>query len=322
MRVSTRFPTRVLALAGITLALGLALSACAPGADQSTRVVPKTENLFAELHAYPSVGVVHDLVYDTVDGHPLKLDICLPPVGGNARPPARPAIVSIHGGSWAHGDITDPNWIDVCEWLAYSGYVTASVDYGLAPLHPFPAAITEIERAVEWLRKPAQDQRFSIDPSLIGAFGGSAGGDLAALLGTSGHGSTSNGHRVAAVAELSGPTNLTGSGAEQSDFYPYVLSYLNCTKFSDCPQSFAASPLSHIDSTDPPFFIGHSTDERIPLVQATTFVKRLRSAGVDVTFVTVRGHEHSIAMLDKEMRDRIAAFFHAKLVHGPFVPVN
>jgi hypothetical protein len=43
---------------------------------------------------------------------------------------------------------------------------------------------------------------------------------------------------------------------------------------------------------------------------------------VDVTFVTVEGQEHSIAMLDKEMRQRIADFFHAKLTHGPFGQQN
>ena len=74
----------------------------------------------------------------------------------------------------------------------------------------------------------------------------------------------------------------------------------------------------HVDSSDPPFFIGHSSDERIPLSQSASFVKRLRSSGVDVTFVTVKGHEHSIAMLDLAMRNRIAAFFHAKLVQLPF----
>jgi len=97
-----------------------------------------------------------------------------------------------------------------------------------------------------------------------------------------------------------------------------VLSYLKCDTFTNCPQARDASPLYHVDKTDPSFFIGHSTDERIPLVQSTAFVKALRSAGVDVTFVTVKGHEHSIAMLDAAMRSRIAAFFHAKLVNLPF----
>jgi len=293
------------------------LSGCAPKADQSTRVTPTKEHLFADLHDYPSTTVVKNLTYDTVDGTSEQLNICLPHQKAGATVPARPAIVVVHGGSWAHGDKDDPNWLDVCEWIAYSGFVAAEVNYGLAPVHTYPTAIHEIQHAVEWLRKPALDKRFSIDPTLIGAFGGSAGGNLASLLGTSGSGSTTTGDRVAAVAELSGPSNLTGSGAELTDFYPYVLSYLNCTKFDDCPHAVDASPLYNVDKTDPPFFIAHSLDERIPLVQSTAFVKKLRAAGVDVTFVTVKGHEHSIAMLDLKMRNRIAAYFRAKLVHNP-----
>jgi acetyl esterase len=320
MRAFPRFSARMLAVGGIGIALVLALAACAPSGAQTTQVVPKVENLFADLHSYPSVTVVHNLTYERVDGTALRLNICLPHQAKGIAPAARAAIISIHGGSWAHGSKDDPNWADVCEWLAYSGFVAASVNYELAPEHPFPAAITEIEHAVDWLRQPSQDKRFSIDPNLIGAFGGSAGGNLASLLGTTGSGSTSAGHRVAAVAELSGPANLTRSGAEQRDFSRYVLSYLGCSTYAHCAaRAAAASPMTHVDSSDPPFFIGHSTDERIPLVQSTAFVKRLRAAGVAVTFVTVRGHEHSIAMLDRAMRNRIAAFFHAKLVHNPFV---
>lgn len=320
MRVFPRFSARMLAVGVIGIGLVLALGACAPTDAQTTHVLPKVENLFADLHSYSSVTVVHNLTYDTIDGTALRLNVCLPHRTTGTTPAARPAIISIHGGSWAHGSKDDPNWEDVCEWLAYSGFVAASVNYGLAPEHPFPAAISEIEHAVEWLRQPAQDKRFGVDPNLIGAFGGSAGGNLAALLGTTGSGSTSTGHRVAAVAELSGPANLTRSGAEQRDFSRYVLSYLGCTTFAHCgARAASASPMTHVDSSDPPFFIGHSTDERIPLVQSTAFVKRLRTAGVDVTFVTVRGHEHSIAMLDLAMRNRIAAFFQAKLVHNPFV---
>ena len=69
-----------------------------------------------------------------------------------------------------------------------------------------------------------------------------------------------------------------------------------------------------MDDTDPPFFVGHSIDERIPIEQSEAFVEQLRDEGIDTTFVTVDGTLHSIAMLNAEMRDRIADFFAAKLV--------
>jgi dipeptidyl aminopeptidase/acylaminoacyl peptidase len=109
--------------------------------------------------------------------------------------------------------------------------------------------------------------------------------------------------------------NVTASGPELADFIPVERAYLGCTSLTSCPNAREASPLFHVSASDPPFFVGHSTDERIPLSQAEAFVAKLRARGIDVTFVTVKGQLHSIAMLDKGMRDRVAAFFHDKLVH-------
>jgi acetyl esterase len=314
MRARSRPPVKWISVALALVTATMVLAGCTATGSQSTRVVPKHQVLYRKFETYPNIPVVQDVRYGTADGQALRLDVCLPQTTGATLSP-RPAIVSIHGGSWAHGDKASIDWRSVCQWLASEGYVTASVDYRLAPAHPYPAAIDDIETAVRWLRAPAQVSRFTIDPTLIGAFGGSAGGNLAALLGTSGTGSLHTGDRVAAVAELSGPANLTASGAELPDFQHYVLSYLGCATLTDCPDATKASPLYQVNSSDPPFFIGHSTEERIPIAQSDALVKRLRSAGVDTTFVTVSGRLHSIAMLDKAMRDRIAAFFQATLVH-------
>jgi len=57
-----------------------------------------------------------------------------------------------------------------------------------------------------------------------------------------------------------------------------------------------------------PFFIGHSTHEFIPLWESQTFAATLRSHGVPVTFVAVRGSAHSIAQLDEAMSRRVSAY--------------
>jgi acetyl esterase len=241
------------------------------------------------------------------------------PVTAALKP--RAAIVSVHGGSWAHGDKANANWRSVCQWLASEGYVAVSVNYRLAPTSTYPAQIQDVRAAVRWLRDDEQVEEYSIDPALIGAFGGSAGGNLAALLGTTGTGDLDSGARVAAVAELSGPTDLTEDGRALGGIVPEFeqlqLSYLGCDALVNCPTARAASPIDQVDSSDPPFFVGHSIDERIPLEQSEAFVEELREAGVDTTFVTVEGTRHSIAMLDEEMRDRIAEFFAGTLVSEP-----
>jgi dipeptidyl aminopeptidase/acylaminoacyl peptidase len=154
--------------------------------------------------------------------------------------------------------------------------------------------------------------RFNLDPTRIGAFGGSAGGNLAALLATSGEGATDAGSRVAAVVDMSGPIDLTGI-AVTDDFVPVQLAYLGCTSEATCPNARAASPVYFVDPTDPPFFVAHSTEEFIPIAQADKLVTALRENGVDTTYVTVDGTLHSLAMFDDDMRERVLGFFKAKL---------
>lgn len=302
-------------------AVVLAASGCAPSGSDAESITPETTSLYPEFSTYPNIPVIEDLQYGTADDAPLLLDVCLPDDAG-ADPEAlkpRPAVISIHGGSWARGDKANLSWRSVCQWLASEGYVAVSVNYRLAPASVYPAQIEDVQRAVRWLRADDQVEEYSIDPTLIGVFGGSAGGNLAALLGTDGSGALDAGDRVAAVAELSGPTDLTqkafAAGTVTDDFVPIELAYLGCGSLDSCDQARAASPLFKVDSTDPPFFVGHSTDERIPVAQSRQFVAQLRKAGVDTTFVEVEGAMHSIAMLDDDMRDRIAEFFAEKLTN-------
>ncbi|PJJ73445.1 acetyl esterase/lipase [Diaminobutyricimonas aerilata] len=298
------------------LALGTAalLGGCAvTGPD--AEVTPTAESVYPQLRTYPDVPVLENVRYGTADEVPLLLDVCLPEEASEIDDdtPPRPAIVSVHGGSWARGDKANLNWRSVCQWLASEGFVAASVNYRLAPTYTFPAQIDDVRQAIGWLREPDQVDRYAIDPDRIALFGGSAGGNLAALLGTEGTGDWTEGTRVAAVAELSGPVDLTAAGQRTPDFEPVQLSYLGCPELAECEVAHDASPYYAIDPSDPPFFVGHSVDERIPVAQSEQFVKELRRHGVDTTFVTVEGTMHSIAMLDDPMRERIIAFYREKL---------
>lgn len=297
----------------------LALGACGPTGDDSEEVTPTAQPVYPEVQTYPDIPVIEDIPYGTTDGQPLLLDACFPGDADIDDPAAdpRPVIVSIHGGSWQRGDKANLNWRSVCQWFASEGFVAVSVNYRLAPAYTFPAQLDDVQDAVDWLRDPAQVVRYNIDPDRIGAFGGSAGGNLAALLGTTGSGSWTDGARVAAVAELSGPADIrepiVATDSYNMDFPTVQLEYLGCATFADCPTARRASPTALVDETDPPFFVGHSTDEFIPLSQSEELVETLRGAGIDTTFVTVEGTLHSIAMLDDDVRQRVIAFFKDKL---------
>lgn len=315
MRAATGTRTaRLGALAALAIA-ALALAGCAPTGTESERVEGVVVSSNPHLATDPTVPTTVDLVYRTIDGQPVHLDACRPPDFDPRTDPARAALIVVHGGSWTRGSKNDVAWRAVCQWLAKAGYPTFSLDYRLAPAHPYPAAFDDVTAAVAWLREPAQTRRFGIDPARIGALGGSAGGNLVALLGTRGRGALDRGTRVAAVVELSAPIDLTGRAATD-DFIPVQLSYLGCATADACPAAVAASAHPWVDPSDPPFLVVHSTDEMIPLEQARLFVRALRDAGVDTTYVTVEGRLHSLAMIDDALKERIVDFFARTLAPG------
>lgn len=291
----------------------------------------------------PGTAVIdEDVVYATgADGTQLTLDVCSPPdavaeeaVEATADPTAetaadsgeaseeptadpvlRPAVLSIHGGSWARGDKANRDWRRVCEWFASEGFVAYSVNYRLVPSVHFPAAMEDLGQAVKWMR--ANSGTYDIDPDRIGAFGGSAGGNLAALLGVTGKGALTEGARVAAVAELSGPVDLSYDGivvsGGSSGLEQIVLDYLDCTSLLECAAVGKASAATSLDRTDPPVFIGTSTEEFIPLSQSTGYAADLNDMGIENQLVTVPGSLHSIGILDASMRDKVSAFLHEQL---------
>lgn len=308
----------VLAIGGIAALSGfhLPLSAVdAPGSGASGEV-PVGEVVGIRTFEPPAgIRVEADVEFGAQpDGTLLTLDLCRPAIDA-AEP--RAAVVAIHGGSWTRGAKGNADWRRVCEWLASEGFVAASVDYRLVPNATFPAQLDDVSLAVEWLRGEAA--ALDIDPARIGVFGGSAGGQLAALLGTTGEGPTDAGSRVAAVVELSGPVGLAVEELDADGASGWLRSivdaYLGCEEpAGDCGGlREAASPGAQADASDPPFFIGHAEDEIVPLGQSRRLAAQLAAAGLDVELAVVPGGEHSIGILDAPMRARVAAFLHERL---------
>jgi acetyl esterase len=87
------------------------------------------------------------------------------------------ALVYFHGGGWVIGGLDTHD--DPCRFLAaHAGVRILSVDYRLAPEHPFPAAAEDALAAYEWAT--ANAERLGADPGRIGVGGDSAGANLAA----------------------------------------------------------------------------------------------------------------------------------------------
>ncbi len=147
---------------------------------------------------------------------------------------ASPLIVFIHGGAWQSGDKSmAPNPSD----FTRRGYALASINYRLIGQTSHPAQIEDCEAAINWLR--AHAATFRLDPNRIGVWGMSAGGHLAALLGTTC--STAlppwktpgeSPCRVQAVCDWCGPANLTTISRQAGSNYvlaPAVKLFLGGT---------------------------------------------------------------------------------------------
>lgn len=238
--------------------------------------------------AQGDVTVKRDVVYRTVDGEQLALDVYQPAKKGKDRP----AVVVVHGGAWTVGD---KSWFaQQSNQLAQRGFVAFSVNYRLAPAHPYPAAVDDVEAAVAWVRKHAK--QYGVDKKRIGALGGSAGGHLVGMLATDGDGSLESGHRVAAAVSWSGPMDFVSlAGAAATPAGGSFRTFLGCLPDA-CPDTYAAaSPVTHVDKTDAPMLIVNSTNELVPKSQADAMKAALDRAGVANQEIILPGTAHSRA---------------------------
>jgi acetyl esterase/lipase len=245
----------------------------------------------------PEGTTVHkDLAY-VRNGHARQiLDLYLPPA---ERP--LPLVVYIHGGAWTMGDKADAPPV---EYLS-RGYALAALDYRLSQHALFPAQIEDCKAAVRWLRVHAEP--YGLDPDRFAAGGASAGGHLAAMLGTTGHvGDFDVGadldvsSRVQAVVDFFGPTDFLQMDAHRlrggmiHDEADSPESRLVGGPIQENPEKVArANPITYIRSDAPPFLIVHGDkDPLVPHHQSELLAAALEEAGAPVTFYTVAGGGH------------------------------
>lgn len=210
-----------------------------------------------------------------------------------------PAIVMIHGGGWIGGERADMDGF--AEDLAEEGFAVLNITYRLGPEHRFPAAIIDCRDAVRWLRSNAQ--RLGINPNKIGTWGYSAGGHLAALLGTlpddplPGEATSKISARVQAVIDGAGPTDL-----RQYRENKYVIKFM--------PENASerlfelASPVTTVSRDDPPILMYHGKRDAVVFYQNSVLLKeKLDAAGVPNELVTLSfGHVTSFLFGGKAER--------------------
>jgi acetyl esterase/lipase len=185
-----------------------------------------------------------------------------------------------------------------------NGYAVAQVGYRLSQEAKFPAQIYDCKAAVRWLR--ANAAKYNLDPKKFIAWGGSAGGHLVALLGTSGGVAELEGNvndlkessRVQAVVDWFGPTDFLHIGDTESDLQHNApdspeSKLIGGPLLENKDKAAKASPITYVSKDAPPFLIMHGDHDRtVPFNQSELLYAALKKAGVDVTFVPMKGAGH------------------------------
>jgi acetyl esterase/lipase len=245
----------------------------------------------------------------------LRLDIYKPDdsTGGD-----RPAIILIHGGGWTGYDKSLMK--GMAQFLARSGFVAFAVDYRLlqGTTNRWPAQLDDVQRAVRWIR--ANAHKYGVNPDRIGAFGHSAGAQLASLLGMEETRDNSDpelakfSSRVQAVVDYSGPTDFTSE--RDADSVTFLTNFLG-TDYEKHPEVWRdASPAFHAAKSDAAFLIIHGThDENVPLAEAEELHDKLKAAGAQVSFKKMDdGHTFQNPDSRRELAIATLEFFNHYLV--------
>jgi acetyl esterase/lipase len=262
------------------------------------------------------VRVIRNIPYVNGGKNSQSLDLYLPE---KTHKPV-PLIVAIHGGGWQAGDKSQfPGG-----GLVRAGFAVASINYRLTQQATWPAQIYDCKAAVRWLRAHAKE--YKIDPHHVGAWGASAGGHLAALLGTGGdvkelegdEGNLDQSSDVQAVCDFFGPTDLTKIKDEH--VAGDALTHLFGGPLRDHPdQAKQASPITYVTKDDAPFLIMQGSKD--PLVhpeQSQWLDEALKKAGVESHLVIVEGAGHGgPQFMTPERAKMILTFFDKHLKNLP-----
>lgn len=267
--------------------------------------------------------VIGDAPLDAGGTVPVRMNIYLPPNSSSAAP----VLLWIHGGGWQSGDHNQLPGVALP--LLDLGIAIATIDYRLSQEAIFPAQIEDVKGAVRYLRANAAS--LGVHPERIACWGSSAGGHLAALLGSSGSVSALEGNtggnlsfssRVVAAVDYFGPTDIVqmnldvtnppGSGIDhdaadspESRLIGYDnpgegIGVLRANLNNPSPPfpalvalADALNPITHIDALDPAQFVAHGTaDTSVPLQQSVRLVNALQAQGVAVIWRPSTGAGH------------------------------
>lgn len=207
-----------------------------------------------------------------------------------------PLIIMIHGGGWISGDKS--MYHDEATWFVKRGFAVACVAYRLAPLHPFPDAISDIQAMVKFAKENPGNLPF--DSNQVIAMGNSAGGHLACMAGLLDHDLLSGeaSPRTDGFISIAPITDIRNPNESQ---FPIAMSFLEQfmgKTHHESPEDYAlASPITHADKNAPPSLIIHGdADDIVPFEQSKLLYEKLCQSGSpsELHILPNEGHSYTL----------------------------
>jgi len=263
-----------------------------------------------------------DLPYasDTLVKH--TLDIYVPKGAKNA-----PLVVWIHGGGWRQGDKFGDmeNMKTTFNAILANGYAVASVNYRFSTTAIFPAQIQDCNQALDYLYKNAQ--KYHLDRDNMAVIGFSAGGYLAALIGTTNnntvkafyHDAQKPAYEIKAVVDFYGPSDFIariGSMSIDEGIQPSTsTALLGAQPLLRPDLAKTASVTTYIDKGDPPFLIFHGDkDQTVPITLSKLLDSYLKLAQVPSDFTVVKDAPHGGELFNSEaIKNKVLLFLETHL---------
>jgi acetyl esterase/lipase len=260
------------------------------------------------------------IVYATVDGQPLALDVYPPVSTSTSTSPAEsrtPAVIVIHGGGWSADDKGGAPLASA--WLAAHGFAVFDIQYRTAPQPNWRTATGDVKCAIGWVKRHAMDKAgVNIDPARVTLLGRSAGGHLAllaayapddpALPPTCQSGDT----RVASVISLYGPTDLTWSfehplNPRIFDSPVRLANFLGGTPTTVPERYRLMSPTNRVTPQAPRTLLIHGGhDQFVSVSHANLLAARLSAANVPHELLIIPYAEHAFDFIQGGLAGQLA----------------
>jgi acetyl esterase/lipase len=270
-----------------------------------------------------------EIIYGRKDGIALTMLELKPGGKSNGK-----AVIRVIAGNWfsSYEWASSPDVLEVSKTLYTDrGYTVFEVIVGSQPRYAIPDEISDVKRAVRYIRYNAR--HLGVDPDHIGLEGSSAGGNLSLAVATADdkidtaskdpvdHVSS----RVQAVAVLYPPTDFLNWGGKGNNVISakslqlqfHVYGAFDFRKFTDSTTTYdfvsdnaardklgkEISPIYSVSSDDPPVFIIHGdADPTVPLQQSETIIAKFKEAGVPNNFIVKKGGKHNFNDMMPEVK--------------------